>query len=327
MAKKRSLSHRFRARRRLLRNQLIGLLVWLLRALPLSVAARLGEGIGRLAYHLVPRLRRKGLHQLRIALGAERSEPELRRLLRAHLGLLGRGLLSYLVLERLGQEATWAQIEVEGEEHLVQALEGGRGVVVVGAHFGLMELAGCWIGAHHGGASVGRPSRPGRPTHRLIAVRGSLGARTIQRGNPRELIRVLRAGKPLCLAADHHVRGLKGVFVPFFGTPAHTPLGPANLALRMRAPVVTVRMEWEGWTRHRLILTPPMEPDRDLPADQQPLELTARFTAELESHVRRRPDHWFWLHRRWDRGTPEENPDEPCWPPREPAGDPPPDDA
>lgn len=284
------------------------------RWLPLGFAARLGEWIGTAAYLCLPSLRERGLRQLRIAYADEKSEGELRTILRGHLALLGRGLLSYIVLHRMGQEATWSRVEVVGAEHLERALEGGRGAVVVGAHFGLMELGGCWVGAHHDGASVGRPGRPGRPTHDLIKIRADMGTRTIQRGDPRQLIRVLKDKRPLCLAADHQVKDVNGVFVPFFGTLAHTPVGPANLSIRFKAPLITIRTEWVDRTHHRITLEPPMQARDDLPRDERAAELTARFTANLEAHIRARPEHWFWLHRRWDR-DPQAEPDVPRWPP------------
>jgi KDO2-lipid IV(A) lauroyltransferase len=148
----------------------------------------------------------------------------------------------------------------------------------------------------------------------LIDMRRELGCDTIQRGEVREVVATLRAGKPVAFLVDQDTDDVKGAFVPFFGRLAHTPIGPAALAVRMGVPVVMGFISWEGLTRHRVHVLPALRPREDLPREEQVLELTARMTKIGEDEIRKRPDHWVWVHRRWET-RPEDHPDYPVYPP------------
>ena len=112
----------------------------------------------------------------------------------------------------------------------------------------------------------------------------------------------LARNRIVAILIDQDSRGA-GVFVPFFGRPAHTPPGAAVLALRTRAPVVTVFIERRPRGR---------APDHASSACRsrrragrgQITELTARFTAAIEAAIRRAPAEWVWWHERWRRQPP-----------------------
>lgn len=86
-----------------------------------------------------------------------------------------------------------------------------------------------------------------------------------------------------------------GVWVPFFGRPAFTPAGAAKIALRSNAAVIPTFIERLPDGRHLAVFQAPL----DLPDD--PNAATALMTARIEEQVRRRPEQWVWMHRRWRR--------------------------
>ena len=136
----------------------------------------------------------------------------------------------------------------------------------------------------------------------LLALRERFGTRTIVRGTPgaaRVLLSTLRSGGALGMLIDQDTR-VDGVFVPFFGRPAYTPVGAAELAQRFDAAVLPVFIERlaDGTHRGRI------EPALALPDD--PTAATALMTARIEAQIRRVPEQWVWLHRRWRR-APESN--------------------
>jgi KDO2-lipid IV(A) lauroyltransferase len=88
---------------------------------------------------------------------------------------------------------------------------------------------------------------------------------------------------------------MEGVWVPFFGRLAYTPVGAAKIALKQRAAVVPVFIERLENGHHLVRFQPPL----DLPDD--PREATALMTARIEEQIRRRPEQWVWMHRRWRR--------------------------
>ena len=88
---------------------------------------------------------------------------------------------------------------------------------------------------------------------------------------------------------------VEGVWVPFFGRPAFTPVGAAKIALKQRAAVVPVFIERLPDGEHLARYHPPL----DLPDDPQ--AATALMTAKIEEQIRRHPEQWVWMHRRWRR--------------------------
>jgi KDO2-lipid IV(A) lauroyltransferase len=160
--------------------------------------------------------------------------------------------------------------------------------------------------------SVTADAREGTAADRLVKMRHGLGARPIQRGDPREIVKELRAGNAVGMVVDHDVDAVRGVFVPFFGRSSHTVIGPGTFAVRQGVPMVSVRIEWTSLTRHRVTYGPSFLPRTDLPKGEAALELMARVTREVERQIRERPDHWMWLHRRWTT-RPEDAPELPVW--------------
>ncbi len=288
----------------------LGLLVcsWL----PLWLAALLGELVGLVGYFGYRRMRERGLANLELALGDELDESARKAILRRCLRLSGRGACQLPKLARLGPERVRARQEIEGAECLAKALEGGKGAIIVSMHYSLYEVSGSWFTHAFGGASVGRDAGGSGPTKWLIGARAALGNRTIERGNPREILRYLKRNEPVAFVADADVRRVKGVFVPFFGTLAHTPAGPAALSFRTGAPIVILWVEWNGLTRHRVKLSGPMTARSDLPRDKAVLDLTRRYTSVFEEVIRADPAPWLWLHKRW-MTRPEDRPDLPVW--------------
>jgi KDO2-lipid IV(A) lauroyltransferase len=108
----------------------------------------------------------------------------------------------------------------------------------------------------------------------------------------------LQRNRIVAMLIDQDIHGAS-VYVPFFGRPAHTPVGAALLALRSRVPLATVFIEREPDGRH-LVRVEAVTCDvrRDREGVQ---ELTARLTAAIEAQIRRVPAQWVWWHQRWRR--------------------------
>jgi KDO2-lipid IV(A) lauroyltransferase len=270
--------------------------------------------IGLLAWWLVPWMRRQTLGNLAIAFGAEKSEAERRRIGRRCYRLAGRGLLAWPVLHRMGRERAAELVSPTIAPAAAELLASGKGAIWLTQHSGLFELGGVWASLRHGVVAVGRDAGEDPGTNILIAMREDMGLKTIEQGNAREILRVLRGGGLVAMLADQDIRRVNGAFVPFFGKLAHTPVGPAALAVRLKVPILCAVTEWRTLTRHGGSIAEILRPREDLSNDDAVLELTARCTAAIEAAVRRRPDEWLWMHDRW-RVSPEEMPDQPVWPP------------
>jgi KDO2-lipid IV(A) lauroyltransferase len=130
-------------------------------------------------------------------------------------------------------------------------------------------------------------------------LRRSLGFAIEHRGmGLRGVMKALRAGEVVGVQGDQEARW-HGILVPFFGRESLTHPGAAFLSLRAGAPLVPAYLLRQGG-RFRVIFEPPLWPAGEAD-DEAVRQLTAAHTARLEAMIRRHPEHWFWLHRRWKR--------------------------
>ena len=265
--------------------------------MPLPVAAACGEALGTACWLLAGPLRRQTAANLERAYGSAMAPSERRRTVRRSFALAGRGILSWIVLHRMGRERCRRHVEFVCDPDLHVAIR--RGAILLTQHFGLFEVSNPWLAREFGYRPVGAAARPGSPTQLLLEMRRDMGGDTIEQGNARGLLQFLRSGGVAAMLMDQDIRGVNGAFVPFFGHPAHTPLGPATFAVHLGLPLVLFRVEWLSLTRHRLTLGPLLRARADLTHDEAVLDLTARATAVGEAIIRERPEHWLWMHERW----------------------------
>ena len=269
----------------------------LIRWMPLPVAAVCGHAFGTLAWYLARHVRAQTLANLERAYGATMSPARRRRTGRRSFALAGRGVFSWIVLHRLGRERCRERVEFVCDAATREEIR--RGAILLTQHFGLFEVSNPWLLREFGYRPVGAAAKRGSATELLVEMRRDMGGDTIEQGSAHELMKFLKAGGVSAMLMDQDIRGVNGVFVPFFGHPAHTPIGPATFAVRLGIPLVLFRVEWTSLTRHRLTLGPVLRPRDDLPRDEAVVELTARATAAGEAIIRARPEHWLWMHERW----------------------------
>jgi len=262
----------------------------------------IGVRLGAVAHAL--RIRRRVAAAQLAAAFPGKSAREREAILAAHYRELGRVWTEYAwmsELVRMPDDAGFGA--VRGGEHL-EGLR-GRGVILLTGHFGPFELLGARLSRLNPVDFVVKPLSNPLVEAMLEAVRESCGVGTIPLGaSLRGALRALRAGRWVAMLADQDARR-HGVFVPFMGRPASTPVGPARLSIATGAPIVMGFAERRDDGRLDLEVLPPMTA-ADPAAPDAALELTARHTAALEARVRRRPELWFWLHRRWKTAPPVE---------------------
>ena len=279
-----------------------------LAALPLGAALRVGELAALVAYLLDRRHRRVGMRNLEIAF-PEKPIRERRRILRASFLNLGRMAVELAHLPRLSAERLRDMVRFVDEEWWREATswERSTGVLVLSGHFGNWELL---VFAH------GMRGHPVHMVHRTIAnplldrwlnaLRARAGTRTIRKRHAaRAVLAALHERGLLVLPFDQNsTRGL-GVFVDFFGVPASTNAGLARIALRTDAPIVPAFIVREGRSaRHRVHVLPIMQVERTGDPRADVVRNTQRFSAVFEDMVRRHPEQWLWMHKRWKTRPP-----------------------
>jgi Kdo2-lipid IVA lauroyltransferase/acyltransferase len=271
--------------------------------LPHRAVRTLGALIGWVTYVVDRPHRRVALTNLAEAFPS-RSEAERRQIARAVFKHFGRLLFEILKFSTLSHQKMLARVEFEGEDRARHAYAQGRGVLFFTGHFGYWELHALVHGLQLQPIGVLARALDNAHLNALLEnVRGRTGNFVIYRqGAVRQVLKTLRARQGVAMLIDQHMHSPDAIWVDFFQRPAATTSTLAALALRTRAPVVPVfAVPIEGG-RYRMIYEHPVEP----PADDHPeaiRDFTQRCTDVLEMYVRRRPDLWLWMHRRW-RDTP-----------------------
>jgi KDO2-lipid IV(A) lauroyltransferase len=241
--------------------------------------------IGSLVYWLGIR-RRVALENLARAF-PQLGERERRSLARASYEQLGRSLREIIFAR--------PRVSFEGWEIYEKARTPGRGVVCAIAHFGNFELLARSV--HERGERVTLIGRRLRGAFNRWLV-GSRGISTLpDRGSSAAALAALRRGEVLAVAVDQNMRAKRGIFVDFFATPACTTPAAAVFSLRAGAPLIFAFPLRQPDGSHRVRIRGPFTSQKS--GHAAVADLTQQITRAVEDAVRERPDHWFWVHRRW----------------------------
>lgn len=279
-------------------------------AVPRSTALRVGAALGAIAWWSLPRLRQTGLRNLELAFPSMAPE-ERARLLRRLYRNLGWQLAEFCRLPGYTRQNTQSLIRYEGLEHYLAARDKNKGVLIVTGHLGAWELSSFWhsLMGYPMAMVIRRLDNP-RVDRLVNGIRCLHGNRVLHKDDfARGLLSAMRQGETVGILMDTNMTPPQGVFVPFFGVEACTASGLARVALRTGAAVLPGFLVWEeAEKKYVLHFGEEMALVRTGDDERDTLTNTARFTAAMESFVRRYPDQWLWVHRRWKTRPPGEPP-------------------
>jgi KDO2-lipid IV(A) lauroyltransferase len=280
--------------------------------LVLVVARTLGSlprGVARLAagvlswgaWRTLRRLRCVGRRNLELALpelGAEERE----RILRGVFRNLGWQLVEFCRMARYTAENTCDWIRTEGLEHYLAAKARGKGVLIVTGHLGAWELSSFYHSLM--GYPMGMVIRrlDNRPLDEYVnRIRCLHGNRVLHKDDfARGLLTAMHSGETVGILMDTNMTPPQGVFVDFFGREACTASGLARVALKTGAAVLPGFMVWErAERRYVLHFGPELVFARSDDGEDDIVAATQLCTSAIESWIRRYPDQWLWIHRRW----------------------------
>ena len=265
-----------------------------------KTATRLSNGIGQLWFIVDKRHRDVAINNLTDVFGREKSAVEIRRLARQVFCNLVRVLFEIGWMRRLKENEFSRYFHIHGLHHLEAAYKKNKGVLVLTGHMGnweLLSLAAAMLG--YPMSAIYRPLNF-KPLDRFfIELRSQYGAKMYPKKNAmRPILRELKQKKLIGILLDQYTRKKAGVFVDFFGRPASTNKGLALIALGTDTPVVPLFLlrEENGFRVEfgpEIPLIRSGDKARDIEAN------TRQYNRVLESVIRRYPDQWFWVHRRW----------------------------
>ncbi|NEZ04474.1 lysophospholipid acyltransferase family protein [Wenzhouxiangella sp. XN201] len=234
------------------------------------------------------------------------SSSERERLYRQHLRemmrlVLESGAIWYWPGDRLQRHVR----QVDGWEAVVRAANNGRGVLLVGAHFGNWEIMPLWVSLQREFTALYKAPRQAEYDRQITRSRERFGAQLVASGSPamRRLLAGLRRGELIGLLADQQPKQGEGVFVDFFGQPALTMTLVNRLARRTGCAVLFAsaeRLPGRGWHMR-------FEPAPAAIADEDPALAMAAMHAWLEAEVQRNPAQYLWNYKRFSR-QPDDQP-------------------
>jgi len=269
--------------------------------MPRSAARLLAGCIAFAVYWCCGRLRRVGVRNLEMALPSLSSKTRGKILRRVYIHL-GWQLVEFCRMTRYTPENTRNWMRTEGLEHYLDAQARGKGVLIITGHFGAWELSSFYhsLTGHPMGMVIRRLDnrRLDEYVNRIRCMHGNYVVHKDDFG--RGLLKAMHAGGTVGILMDTNMTPPQGEFVKFFGMDACTGTGLAYIARKTGAAVLPGFMFWEpDERRYVLHFGPEVEipHTEDVAADI--LEGTQRSTSVLESWIRRYPDQWLWIHRRW----------------------------
>jgi Kdo2-lipid IVA lauroyltransferase/acyltransferase len=272
-----------------------------LRWLPRSAAIRFGQFTARTAYRLHHRLQAVGERNLQMAM-PELNAGQRQEILEGVCANLGRLLGEFSQLPKLTRDNIAESVIYDGFENYERAARQGRGVLMLTGHFGAWELCAFAQGMYgHPLSFLVRPLDNPLLDRLISRYRTASGNRTIDKNDSvRAVLKRLRQGEDVGLLVDVNTVAEEGVFCDFFGIPACSTTGLAVFALRADAPVVPGFLIWDDKLQKHILRFEPEVPLIRTGDFKEEVRLnTQSYMTVIENFVRRHPEQWLWIHKRW----------------------------
>lgn len=258
--------------------------------------------ISRIAYCLASRHRQIAINNIKDCFHGSMTEEKAGKIAKTCFKNLALMFLDLCRMPRITKDNFREYIHFEGLENVHEAEKHGKGILVCTGHFGSWELLPHAWSLYHG-----RPAHVVvRPLDNKVADRVLSYFRTFT-GN--RLIAKKKALMPIMKALakndvvgtlhDQNVKKREGIFVDFFGRPACTTFAPALIGLRTGGAVIPAYIVREGINSYRIIFEKEVTAPQGMEKEEAIFYITQTITKSLENMIRKYPEQWFWVHRRW----------------------------
>lgn len=189
--------------------------------------------------------------------------------------------------------------QIEGKEYLDDLIKNKKGCVLATGHSGNWEMLGAILAMYgYPLLSVAMKQSNSGFDRFLTEYRSLTGQKIEYKTGVRDMYRRLKEGYFIALLCDQDP-GKTGVISNFFGIPTLTATGPAHLSLLCDSPVVSVMIHEEKNGKYKIKIWEPIKADQNLSKKEYIQKITDLINKRLEEWIRKYPNEWFWLHRRW----------------------------
>lgn len=272
--------------------------------IPLDVAMKVGKFIGLLGYYLAKSERDKVIKNLKIAYGDQLDEKHRQSVAKEVFKNIGIMTGENLILYRDGITPFLDRIELIGFENIRENIESEKGLIGITAHLDNWELLAAYFSKARNVnfAVIARRLKNKYVDKLLEQFRAKTGVRVFWREDgTRDLIRFLKKEKGgiLGLLADQNFKG-DGIYLDFFGNPAFTPKGPAELIIFSKFDFFPLFIHRNPDRKtHTIEILPIVSIELTGNKDENIKTITKIYTEKIEEQIRKFPEQWMWIHQRW----------------------------
>lgn len=280
-------------------------LIWIFRMLPISCVRRFADFVGKYFFKFAKKSREWALDNLARVYDGELTLEEQEHIAKSSFTEIIKGFFDYMAYSHEKNPTKYfSLISVVGEEHLRETYNRGKGVICLIPHMSSWEFAAItppMLGYETTAAS--QSMKMSLLEKLMVKFRGRRGMKNITRqGSYQSLVDTLNKGECLILMTDQDTK-VKGVFVDFLGHSAYTPLGASRLAADTEAAIVPMAMVRSEGGNYRFEIYPEITVQNTDNKENDLLENTKNQNKFYSDIIRKYPEQWVWMHRRW-RTTP-----------------------
>ena len=238
---------------------------------------------------------------LDFAYGDSMSEKEKEHIIKKCYKNLIYYLADFIKNQSITKEELAKKITFKNEDILKEALKNGEKVILITAHYGNWELVALSMGAFFGNITgVGRALESKYLNTILMKNREQFNIQMLEKnGAMKGMIKALRKGRILGLLVDQNTADKEGVVVNFFKKKARQSHSTAILSRKFGAVIIPVFITSDDYKNYKITFYDKIEPVKSDDVNKDILELTQKQSDAMEKAIRKKPDEWFWFHKKW----------------------------
>jgi Kdo2-lipid IVA lauroyltransferase/acyltransferase len=272
----------------------------LIRRLPIQSALSVGQFLGMLAYYFDFRHKSLVYTNLKIAFAGEKQPQDIKHIIKSCFRNYGQNFIELLRLPLMNAELFKKYIQLEGQEHVEQALQQNKGVILLAMHFGSWELASltCAMMGHPYKVIVKPQKKFSQLDDLLNSYRECGGSVVIERGlGTREFVKGLKDNCVIGMVVDQG--GKEGMLVPFFNRQASMSLGAIRMGLKWGVPICFSFITRVKGPYHRLLIHRPLELENTGDTDKDIQTNLCKVTRLMEQYIKEFPAEYMWFYKIW----------------------------
>lgn len=276
------------------------LLIKIVTLLPYSLVLYLGKGLGIVYYKLIKKQVNRARDTIKDRL--EVTEQEADKITRSMCKNLGMSVLEMMYMPALNKSNIKKYVKIEREDVLWSAVNEGKGVVMLAIHMDNWEWLGAALTMYGYPLTSFIKKQPNESVNKILHyLRSGAGIEMFVRGTSETIAaaRALKSGKMLGFIADQD-GGYDGIFLPFLGKMASTPVGPAYFAKKFKSPIVPIFIVRNPQGGHNTIVYDPFYYEDTGNEKLDMYNCTKRMTEIVEKVICEYPDNWLWFQKRWN---------------------------